>query len=338
MFNEDGFEILCPPTHWRPSNKPKSTRSATILSMPRPFALLAERAAGTDAGGKVDLPANSNISSDSAPILAAPTMMETATGTDSAGSARRCATPTSPSIPTMDEFQRSTNSRVYCREGFQDVVLIDTGDETQAVRDRVCSGVRVGSGRVLTAKHCLAKWTPTRGRIFELMEGAFGCLDRPLSPDEHPGERCGLPLVERNGQPPQAEDSARKIDLALIRVLAPPDARALSLAKVRRFVQSGTLEITLAWFGAAPGSAAGTRRVGWSRIDATALRSLIDDTDLNTAEIAVPIRFTQRSYGAGSPGSCACKGDSGSPSLPGASSATGTSPISSEGSSPTRPS
>ncbi|MGY4512108.1 hypothetical protein ACVIN2_005562 [Bradyrhizobium sp. USDA 3650] len=202
----------------------------------------------------------------------------------------------------------------YCREGFLDVVLIDTGDETQPVGDRVCSGVRVGGEWVLTAKHCVAKWTATRGRVFALTNGVFDCLDHPPSTDKHPGESCSLPVVGRDGQPTPAEDGSRKIDLALVRVLAPAGTSSPPSAKVRKFVQSGSLEITLAGFGASPGKMPGTLRVGWSRIvDATALRSMTEETELNMAEVAVPIRFTQRSYGSGSPGSWACKGDSGSP-------------------------
>lgn len=269
---------------------------------------------GTGAQGDAELPANSNVSSDSAPILAAPTLVAAAAGPDSRGSAQRCATPTTPTIPMMDAFQRATSPPPYCREGFKDVVLIDTGDEEQDVRDRVCSGVRVGSEWVLTAKHCVASWTDARGRVFALTNAAYECLDHPPSTGKHPGESCSLPVIERNGQPTPAEDSPRKIDLALIRVLAPRDTSSLSSAKVRKFAQSGALEITLAGFGAAPGTAPGTLRVGWSRIvDVTALQSMSEETELNMAEVAVPIRFTQQSYGSGSPGSWACKGDSGSP-------------------------
>jgi urea transport system substrate-binding protein len=269
---------------------------------------------GQGGEGTTPAPAANQTSANSPAILPAPSLAEAAD--TSAGSSRKCMPPPSTAIPSTDQFFKSSTPIPYCQDGFKDVLLLDTADLSKLPQQRICSGVRIAESWVLTAKHCVERWTENSGRIFALLDGSPACLDRRQSPSKHPGDECSLPILGRQGMPTAAPSaSGREVDLALIRVGRQAGQPLPPIASIRKMTLTAPAEITLAGFGAAPnGDPAGKLRVGWSRIsDPAAVGLLFTDDSQTTLPLSVRIVFTTSSYGKNSPGSWACGGDSGAP-------------------------
>jgi urea transport system substrate-binding protein len=234
---------------------------------------------------------------------------------DSGGGKKRCLEPTDLRVAPAAEFHGSDKPIAYCKDGFSDVVLIDTADPRQISNNRVCTGVRIETRWVLTALHCVKNWSATGGRVFVLTSGDADCLDNLAPHLRHPGESCNLTEFKRRGQPVKGPSlDIRQVDLALI----PIEASALprKIASIRRFAFNAPFELTLPGFGARPGAAAAGRfQVGYAQIvNADVLEGFAHGALTDGLEDPqIPIQFV---VGANQ-GSWACGGDSGAPLLAG---------------------
>jgi hypothetical protein len=158
-------------------------------------------------------------------------------------------------------------------------------------------------------------WGEKSGRVFELKLGSADCLDQTTMQGRHPGEACGLNVVERKGMPVMGPTvSSRDVDIALVPVIAPANG-APRIAAIRRTNLKSPVDITLAGFGDAPNNtAAGRLRVGYTRIiEDKVVVAMATGLNGNRQEPLVPIVFKNKFYRGSNQDSWACRGDSGAP-------------------------
>ena len=262
---------------------------------------------GEGGGGKVAAPSPTPGPSNDAPTNYPPPKLG---DSGESGGKKQCLEPTDLTVAPAAEFHGSDKPVAYCKDGFEDVVLIDTADPSQASNNRVCTGVRIETRWVLTALHCVKHWSAAGGRVFLLTPGDADRLDNLAQQPEHPGKAVGLTELKRRGQPVKGPIlDIRQVDLALIPVEA--SAQAEKTASIRRFAFDAPFEVTLPGFGAGPASAAGRFQVGYAQIVNTGVLAAFAHGALTDGlpDPQIPIQFVA----GANQGSWACGGDSGAP-------------------------
>jgi hypothetical protein len=252
-----------------------------------------QTAPGTGVDGTQPVPVNiGNSVSKSLPLLPMPPV--------SGGAATNCASRpiVPPSVLSPVEFGKlyaeaqADKPIVFCRDGFSDVLLIDTGGP-----NGICTAVRVAASWALTARHCVRE-QPESVRIFQPTPETLKCLEaNPLS-------GCNLMALERKLHPVPADVD---IDLALISI---PEKQSARSATIIPFDTGKPFEMTLAGFGQSAGSAAGRLRVGWTGIhEEEALKAMGKGGKVSVG----PLVTIERNAGDAALRSWSCPGDSGAP-------------------------
>ena len=196
--------------------------------------------------------------SSSLPLLPEPLFRLPAQGSGAAS----CATLVSDnSISVLsrmefaDQYKGASGGKpiAFCREGFFDVLLIDTG-----VSSAVCTAVRVAAGWALTAGHCVRKQID-KVRIFQPTPETSKCLERAPKSTDHPADVCKMTALPRQIHPARR----RHRDRPRADQIAGDKSRS---ATIISFDASKPFEMTLAGSGQSPAGAEGRLRVGWTEI------------------------------------------------------------------------
>jgi urea transport system substrate-binding protein len=249
-------------------------------------------------------PGDGPPSDSSVPILPSPITQDTPNGKICVADGQSAA-----SGPQFGGQGRGTapgqKPPAYCRDGFLDILLLDTGTGA------VCSGVRIGAAWALTARHCVENWSKGTGRVFQPTPQSVQCLETVDASKGHPGDLCKMDVVPRGEAITPSADA--KLDIALV----PVSNGGPRHASVKKFDARpmNSLEITLAGYGASPGAPAGRLRVGWTEIrrKETLLAMADSATPGAGPSPPIPIIYINPDYSTDRLVSWSCGGDSGAP-------------------------